>query len=83
MVKILFFAHLSEMANTPSLDLHLDKAVAAVDIIEQLKPQVSDELITELQSQTAMVSINQSYATWQSKVCDGDELAFLPPVSGG
>jgi len=83
MVKILFFAHLSEMANTPSLDLHLDKAVAAVDIIEQLKPQVSDELITELQSQTAMVSINQSYATWQSQVSDGDELAFLPPVSGG
>ena len=83
MVKILFFAHLSEMANTPSLDLHLDKTVAAIDIVEHLKSQVPDELITELQSQTAMVSINQSYATWQSQVSDGDELAFLPPVSGG
>ena len=83
MVKVLFFAHLSEMANTPSLDLHLDKTVAAIDIIEHLKSQVPDELITELQSQTAMVSINQSYATWQSQVSDGDELAFLPPVSGG
>ena len=83
MVKILFFAHLSEMANTRSLDLHLGKTVAAVDIIEQLKSKVPEALIKELNNQTAMVSINQSYATWQSQVSDGDELAFLPPVSGG
>ena len=83
MIKVLFFAHLSEMANTSSLDLHVDKTVTAIDIIDQLKSQVPEALIKELQSQTSMVSINQCYATWQSQVSDGDELAFLPPVSGG
>ncbi len=29
------------------------------------------------------VAINQRFADWQSPVTTGDELAFLPPISGG
>ena len=28
-------------------------------------------------------SVNQEYADWRANVSDGDEVAFLPPVSGG
>ncbi len=30
-----------------------------------------------------MVAVNLNYATWQTPLGDGDEVAFLPPVSGG
>ena len=34
-------------------------------------------------SQGLMVSINGSKVTEDEPVCDGDEIALLPPVSGG
>lgn len=83
MVNILFFAHLSELANTSSLELELTQSKAVEALLDDLKARVPEALIEELKSQTAMVSVNQRYATWQTLVSDGDELAFLPPVSGG
>ena len=29
------------------------------------------------------VAINQKFAAWDSSLAAGDELAFLPPISGG
>ena len=29
------------------------------------------------------VAINQQFAAWDAKLVAGDELAFLPPISGG
>jgi sulfur-carrier protein len=29
------------------------------------------------------VAINQQFASWDAPLADGDELAFLPPISGG
>ena len=83
MVNILFFAHLSELANASSLELELTESKAVEALLGDLKARVPEALIEELKSQTAMVSVNQRYATWQTLVSDGDELAFLPPVSGG
>jgi len=30
-----------------------------------------------------LVAINQEYADFNNEVCDGDEIAFFPPVTGG
>jgi molybdopterin converting factor small subunit len=29
------------------------------------------------------VAINQQFASWDTPLTSGDELAFLPPISGG
>lgn len=82
MIKVLFFAQLSDIAQCKDLDVE-HRGGNVKGLLDGLKNHVPDALIEQLQDQTAMVSINQQYATWDSELADGDEVGFLPPVSGG
>ncbi len=30
-----------------------------------------------------LIAVNEAYAAWDGELRDGDEVAFIPPVSGG
>ncbi|RBP52704.1 MoaD/ThiS family protein [Arenicella xantha] len=83
MIKVLFFAHLREMAGTNSVEVPLGDMALASDLLTGLKGYVPDALLNELQDQSAMVSINHRYAGWQGQLEEGAEVGILPPVSGG
>lgn len=36
-----------------------------------------------LATERLRVAVNGEFAEWDSALCDGDEIVFLPPVSGG
>ncbi|HWE03738.1 MAG TPA: molybdopterin converting factor subunit 1 [Tepidisphaeraceae bacterium] len=79
-ITIRLFAILRERAGISSmaLDLPADATVAAAKaaLLRQY-PQLGD-----LMSRTAF-AVNQAYAPADAELNDGDEVAFLPPVSGG
>lgn len=52
--------------------------------LDDVRRQVS-EIVGELGPllDRSMVMVNQEYADGQQKLSDGDEIAFIPPVSGG
>ncbi len=77
-VRVLFFGILKDLAGQASDTLTLpdDSTLAAVRLhYEQSIPQ-------ELMASLAM-SVNREYATLDAKLNQGDEIALLPPVSGG
>lgn len=80
-VTLLFFARLKELANTDSIRLDVVSGACVSDLLSKLDGYHS--LATALKDQTSMVSINQEIAQWDSPLSDGDEVGFLPPVSGG
>jgi molybdopterin converting factor small subunit len=48
-----------------------------IEAIKEKHPKLGE--LTE----TLVISVNWEYATYDTKLKDGDEVALLPPVSGG
>jgi len=79
-ITVRFFAILKDRAGVPemSLDLPLDATVSvAVAMISERFPAIKSDL-----KRTAL-ALNRSYEKPETILHDGDELALIPPVSGG
>ena len=79
-VKVLFFGRLKDVVaqSEESLDLN------DVSTIEQLFAFYSERIPELAKYRSSVVaSRNQEFAAWDTRLHAGDEVAFLPPVSGG
>jgi molybdopterin synthase catalytic subunit len=80
-VHIRLFAILRERAGRDSVELHLSDGATVADALRALSelPPLG-ELLSRLPVQMA---VNRDYATAETTLAPGDELALIPPVSGG
>ena len=79
-VRLLFFAVLRDIAGSDTRELALDEGTTARDVWQSLRAQYAK--LTDY-TQPPMIAINETYATPETVLRDGDELAFIPPVAGG
>lgn len=79
-VRVLFFGVLKEAAGTAEGALELP-AGATVDAAFQAAAARWPEL--ERHRRSIVIAVNQKYALRADGLNDGDEVALLPPVSGG
>jgi molybdopterin synthase sulfur carrier subunit len=79
-VTVLLFARLKEIAGAARLEREVTGAATIGSVWNSLAREYP-----ELGGYTSSVSsaINAEYARMTAAVNDGDEIAFLPPVSGG
>ncbi len=78
-VNIRLFAALREAVGAPSIQLSLPAAATVETALQTLDAQWPQ---LELHSGIAY-AVNQSYVAATTALHDGDELALIPPVSGG
>ena len=79
-ITIRLFAVLRERAGVSQLTLELPvgaTVATAKDAVLQGYPQLADVI------SRAAFAVNRSYSSASAELRNGDELAFLPPVSGG
>lgn len=79
-VHVLYFALLREKVGTASAELNLPVGATVDDlwtVIEDAHPQVEG-----LGASTSF-AVNQEYVERTRALADGDEVALIPPVSGG
>lgn len=84
MIKILYFARLREQLGTVGEEISPAADPATVgDIAARLRQRggVWSNVFNE--GETIMVAVNQEMARLETRVKDGDEVAFFPPVTGG
>jgi molybdopterin converting factor subunit 1 len=79
-VKVLFFGRLKDLAGHAEDSLDLPD-VATIEQLFALYAAKNPELAKFRPSVVA--SRNQEFASWDTPLHSGDEVAFLPPVSGG
>lgn len=79
-VKVLFFGRLRELTGLKQEDEEVREGATLGELLEryiQRFPQLAG-------FRTSLVaSRNQEFAAWDTRIAGGDEIAFLPPVSGG
>ena len=82
MITLKYFASLKFIAEKEEDRLDIENPITLdqlSDIISKTAPKMG-EMIRE---KKVLVSINQEMASVDTIIHDGDEVAFLPPFSGG
>jgi MoaE-MoaD fusion protein len=79
-VRVLFFGVLKDLAGRSSDVLSLPDHARAADVLAHYEQRFSSLKGT---FKSIAVSVNQEYARPEDRLSAGDEVALLPPVSGG
>ena len=74
-VSVRLFAGLRELAGSDSLSLQLADGASVADALTALSGQID--------ASGCLLAVNREYADDDLVLADGDELALIPPVSGG
>ena len=78
-LRVRFLARLRELAGTDVEDVKTPAGSRVNDVYEALRA-----VHTGLPApQGVRGAINPEFVDWDAPVSDGDEVAFIPPVSGG
>ena len=79
-VTVRLFARLRDLAGTGELTRDVSAPATVQTVWNAL---VADMPSLREYERTMSVAVNAEYARMAASVNDGDEVAFLPPVSGG
>jgi molybdopterin converting factor subunit 1 len=77
-VQVRLFASYREAAGTARLEMPLASGARVRDLVDVLA-----ERVPGVRAVPGLVAVNHEYVGPDQALHDGDEVAFIPPVSGG
>ena len=80
MINVLFFARLKDTIG--QAELKLDTEFAGKTVAELQQALITKGMIA-LQDDSIRIAVNQNFCSIDTLLNDGDEIAFMPPVTGG
>lgn len=81
-IRVLFFGRLAELVNNAEQSISIEIGISAKELYRQLAEQ-EPRLPALEQDASIKISVNQCLVDWGRAIAAGDEVAFLPPVTGG
>ena len=79
-INILLFANLKEIAKQSSLQLDVSETAIVSDVIDIVKKEIPD---IAPYFESIMIAVNMTYVENSYKLNNNDEMALIPPASGG
>jgi sulfur-carrier protein len=78
-VTLLLFASYADALGASSLDMELSSEATVGELLSAIRARPGAERLPP----KPLVAVNQAYASLDSVLCAGDEVALIPPVAGG
>ena len=78
-MKVLAFGVVKDIFSNSIVDIDMED----VATINQLKTLLEEKYPQLNQLGSYMIAVNNEYASHNEVICEGDEVAIIPPVSGG
>jgi molybdopterin converting factor subunit 1 len=78
-ITLLLFASYADALGATSLAIELPRESTVGDVISVLRSRHGAERLPP----APLVAVNERYASLDSVVREGDEVALIPPVAGG
>lgn len=82
-VTVQFFASLREELGKDRMTIALDDNLSVSDLVSKICAAENIAWQSALESPDILVAVNQTLVERSHEVQPGDEVAFLPPVTGG
>src|SRR5579864_1079429 len=79
-VRVLFFGRLKDIVGKSEESAELSEGARVEDLFARYGRSFPE--LAKFRS-SVVASVNQEFAEWRATLASGDEVAFLPPVSGG
>jgi len=79
-VRVLFFGRLKDIVGKSEESAELSEGARVEDLFARYGRSFPE--LAQFRS-SVVASVNQEFAEWRAPLSSGDEVAFLPPVSGG
>jgi len=79
-VKVLFFANARDLAGTGEVEMELAEGADTQGLRSALVEQFED--LQDI-AESITLAVNQEYTYDTVPLKDGDEVALIPPISGG
>jgi molybdopterin converting factor subunit 1 len=77
-IRVLFFAYLRERVGLREASVQIDDGASVIDLWRHLR-----ERYQRLPSEMPRIAVNRVYVDNAHPLHENDELALIPPVSGG
>ena len=82
-IKVRFFAVLREKAGCDSIDVSAMPQSDLIGLLETLRVLLSDTAFDALRAPNVRIAVNREFVETECVLHDGDEVAFMPPITGG
>ena len=82
MITVKFFASLKTIAEREEDHIEIENSISK-DQLSEIISKTSPKMGNIIRDKKEMISVNQEMADSNTIIHDGDEVAFLPPFSGG
>jgi len=81
-VTTLFFGQLGDLVNPSTAAISVAEGTTAMQLYQQIRA-LNPSLPSPEEDKSLKVAMNQRFVDWTAQLSAGDEIAFMPPVTGG